>query len=217
MGGRSVHRESTLLQITEQAREILHRLGRIEYFSCLQGYDTNVTLEFFQNLQGEISTVQGIQIYVTLEIVAKVTGLPNIGIQWTGKYMKLREVVEPFTESGEELDKKGKVLNSSALSEPWKELAGIVQYYITCDGRYDVIRPHHLKLLAALKQRLVLDLPFFLHTILHEVSLRKQKSKDPVTVISHHRLVKLIVDKALSETQLTWENLIEANRPPQLG
>jgi hypothetical protein len=71
-------------------------------------------------------------------------------------------------------------------------------------------------LLASLKQRLVISLPFFLDTVLHEVALRTQKSKDPVTVISHHKLVKLIVDKALSQTQLTWETLIEGNRPPQL-
>jgi len=60
MGGRSVHRDPTLLRVTEQAREILHHLGWTEYFNHLQGDDTNVTLEFFQNLQGKISTVQGI-------------------------------------------------------------------------------------------------------------------------------------------------------------
>jgi len=70
--------------------------------------------------------VQGIQISVTPEIIAEVTCLPNTGIQWTGKYMKLREVVESFTKPGEELDKKGKGINPSTLSEPWKELAGIV-------------------------------------------------------------------------------------------
>ena len=70
--------------------------------------------------------------------------------------------------------------------------------------------------MAALKQWLVLNLPFFLNAILHEVALRTQKSKDPVTIISHHRLVKLITIKALSQTQLNWDNLIEANRPPQL-
>ena len=134
MGGRSVCREPTLLQVTEQAREILHCLGWTEYFSCFQGYDTNVMLEFFQNLQGEISTVQGIQISVAQEIVAKVIGLSNTGIQWIGKYTKLRETVEYFIELGEELDKKGKGLNPSTLSEPWKELAGIVQRYIACDG-----------------------------------------------------------------------------------
>jgi hypothetical protein len=133
MGGRSVRRESTLLRVTEQAREILHRLGWTEYFSRLQGYDTNVRLEFFQNIQAETSMVQGIQTSVTPEII-EVTGLPNTGIQWTGKYTKLREVVESFTEPGEELDKKGKGLNPSTLSELGKELVGIVQQYITCDA-----------------------------------------------------------------------------------
>jgi gas vesicle protein len=52
--------------------------------------------------------------------------------------------------------------------------------------------------------------------MLHEVSIRTQKAKDPVTIINHHGLVKLIVNKALSQTQLTWGNLIEANRPLQL-
>ena len=70
--------------------------------------------------------------------------------------------------------------------------------------------------MASLKQWLVLNLPFFFNAILHEVSLRTQKSKDPVTIISDHILFKLIIDKALSQTQLTWDSLIEANRPPQL-
>jgi hypothetical protein len=56
------------------------------------------------------------------------------------KYTMLKEVVESFVELGEELDKKGKGLNPSALSEPWRELAGVIQRYITCDGRYDVVR-----------------------------------------------------------------------------
>jgi hypothetical protein len=139
-----------------------------------------------------------------------------MGIQWTGRYTTLKEAMETFTDPREELDKKGKGPNPSTLKEPWKELAGIIQWYITFDGRYDIIQSRHLKLLAALKQWLVLNLPFFLNAILHEVVLRAQKSKDPVIAISHHRLVKLITNKALSQTQLTWDNLIEVNKPPQL-
>jgi hypothetical protein len=139
-----------------------------------------------------------------------------MGIQWTGRYTTLKEVVENFKDPGEELDKKGKGLNPSTLREPWKEMAGVIQWYITCDGRYNVIQPLHLKLLVALKQQLILIIHFFLNAILHEVALRTQKSKDHVTIISHHRLVKLITNKSLSQTQLTWDILIEANRPPQL-
>jgi hypothetical protein len=127
MGGRGVHREPTLLQVIEKAREILHCLGWLEYFNCFQGYDTNVTLEFFQNLQGEISMVQGIQISFTLKILAEVISLPNMDIQWTGRCTTLKEAVKTFTNLGEELDKKRKRLNPSTLKEPWKELVGIIQ------------------------------------------------------------------------------------------
>ena len=122
MDGQSVHREPTLLQVTEQAREVLHCLGWTKYFNRLQGYDMNITLEFFQNFHGEISMVRDIRIPITLKIIAEVTSLPNSGIQWTGRYTMLKEAVESFIEPGEELDKKGKGLNPSTLSEPWKEL-----------------------------------------------------------------------------------------------
>jgi hypothetical protein len=214
--GRSIRREPTLLQVTDQAREILHHLGWTKYFNRLQGYDINITLAFFQNLQRGVSVIRDIQIPVTEEIIVEVTGLPNEGTQWTGKYTTLKEVVESFAEPGEELDKKGKGLNPTALSEPWRELAGVIQRYITCDGRYDVVRPCHLKLLAALKQRSVINFPFFLNAMLHEVAARTQKAKDPVNIISHHGLVKLIVNRALSQTQITWGDLIEPDRPLQI-
>jgi hypothetical protein len=124
--------------------------------------------------------------------------------------------VESFAEPREEFDKKGKGLNPTSLSDPWRELAGMIHIYITCDRRYDVVRPRHLKLLAVLKQRLVIDLPFFLNTMLHEVAGRTQKAKDPANVISHHGLVKLIVNKALNHTQITWGDLIEPDRPLQI-
>jgi hypothetical protein len=79
-----------------------------------------------------------------------------------------------------------------------------------------VVRPCHLKLLAALKQRLIINFPFFLNAMLHEVDARTQKAKYHVTIISHHGLVKLIVNRALIQTQITWGDLIEADMPLQI-
>jgi hypothetical protein len=67
-----------------------------------------------------------------------------------------------------------------------------------------------------LKQWLVLNLPFFFNSMLHEVAGRTQKAKDPANVISHHGLVKLIVDRALNHTQIMWGDLIELDRPLQI-
>jgi hypothetical protein len=44
-----------------------------------------------------------------------------------GRYTMLKEAIESFVDLGEELDKKGKGLNPNILSEPWKELAGVIQ------------------------------------------------------------------------------------------
>jgi hypothetical protein len=124
--------------------------------------------------------------------------------------------VESFAEPREEFDKKGKGLNPSALSKPWRELEGLIHIYIACDERYDVVRPHHLKLLVVLKQSSVINLPFFFNTMLHEVIGRTQKAKYPTNVISHNELAKLIVKMALNHTQITWGDLIDLDRPLQI-
>jgi hypothetical protein len=49
------------------------------------------------------------------------------------KYTALKEAVESFIEPREEFDKKGKGLNPTALSEPWRKLVGVIQRYITCN------------------------------------------------------------------------------------
>jgi hypothetical protein len=90
-------------------------------------------------LEGEISIVRDIRIPVTLKIIEEVKGLPNTRIQWIGRYTTLKEDVESFVYPGEELEKMGKGLNPNTLNKPWKEMAGVIQRYITYDGRYDVI------------------------------------------------------------------------------
>ena len=72
-----------------------------------------------------------------------------------------------------------------------------------------MVIPRHLKLLATLKQRPVIIFPLFLNAMLHEVATRTQKAKDPINIISHHGIVKLIVNRALSQTQISLGELIE--------
>jgi hypothetical protein len=45
---------------------------------------------------------------------------------WIGKYTTLKEAVESFVEPGEELDKRGKGLNPTTLSELWRDLEGTI-------------------------------------------------------------------------------------------
>jgi len=60
-----------------------------------------------------------------------------------------------------------------------------------------MVRPHHLKLLAVLKQKCVVNFPSFLNFLLHDVARSIRKSHHVELVVSHHGLIQLIVSYSL--------------------
>lgn len=126
---------------------------------------------------------------MTDTIISEVFGLPAVEPIWTHKKLKLQDAMATFRDEGQILIFKGKGLQPSSLGEPWMELARVVQSYITCDGRKDVVRLHHLKLLAVLKQKCVVNLPAYLNFLLHDVAQSIKKNRHIDTVVSHHCLI----------------------------
>ena len=128
-----------------------------------------MAIELLQNLQEDYSTVRGRHITVTDDIIAEVSGLLATGPVWTLKKERLQKIIEIFRDEGQSLAIRGKGVLPATLGEPWTELAKIVQSYITCEGRKDVVRPRHLKLLAVLKEKCYVNLPALLNLLLHDV------------------------------------------------
>ena len=198
MGGKSIRSESSELIVSEAARKILEKAGWLTYFGRLRKSNEIVAMEFLQNLQEEHSVVGGKQIAVTKEIIAEVTRLPDLGPIWTTKKERLQKIVELFQDEGQELTVKGKGVLPATLGEPWSELAKVVQSYITCEGRKDVVRPRHLKLLAVLKGKCAVNLPALLNSLLHDTSRSLKKAHHEDAVVSHHGLIHLIVTYSLA-------------------
>jgi len=87
-------------------------------------------------------------------------------------------------------------------------LVKIIQSYITCEGRKDVVRLGHLKLLAVLNKKCSVNLPAFLNSSLHDVARSMKKAQYVESVVSHHGLIRLIVRHSLSQQQSSWEYII---------
>ena len=170
MGEKAIRSEPQELTVSAAAREILEKAGWLNYFSCLQESNETVALEFLQNLQEDYSTVRGRRIAVTDDVIAEVSGLPTIGPVWTLRKERLQKIMDIFQDEGQSLTVKGKGVLPATLGEPWTELARIVQSYITCEGRKDVVRPRHLKLLAVLKEKCSVNMPALLNSLLHDVA-----------------------------------------------
>ena len=116
--------------------------------------------------------------------------------------------MEIFQDEGQSLTVNGKGVLAATLGEPWTELAKIVQSYITCEGRKDVVRPRHLKLLAVLKEKCSVNLLALLNSLLHDVARSLKKAQHVEIVVSHHGLIRLIVSHSLTQQQSSWEELI---------
>lgn len=50
MGAKAIHSEPIVLRVSEQAHEILQRVGWLQYLTKLQGFHEEITIEFLQNL-----------------------------------------------------------------------------------------------------------------------------------------------------------------------
>jgi len=141
MGGRSIRREPQVLTVSDATREILARAGWLVYLNHVQESNETVAIEFLQNLQENHFAVRGKHIVVSDDVIAEVSGLPATGPIWTLKKERLKKIIEIFQDEGQNLTVRGKGVLPVALREPWAELAMIIQNYITCEGRKDVVRP----------------------------------------------------------------------------
>jgi len=208
MGGKAIRSEPHKLIVSATTWEILEKAGWLNYFRRLQESNETVALEFLQNLQENHSIVRGRWIVVTDEIIAEVSGLPLAGPVWTLKKERLQKIMDIFQDEGQSLIVKGKGVLLATLGEPWTELAKIVQSYITCEGRKDVVRPRHLKLLAVLKEKCSVNMPALLNSLLHDAARSLKKAQHEEAVVSHHGLIRLIVSHSLTQQQSSWEELI---------
>lgn len=85
--------------------------------------------------------VKGRNITVPEAVIAEVYELPEEGARWIDRHVLLQDAVVLFQDPNEQLVCKGKGIHPTTLKQPWQELATIVQRYITCDRRQDVVKP----------------------------------------------------------------------------
>jgi len=56
--------------------------------------------------------------------------------------------------------------------------------------------------MAALRRKVIVNLPYFLNSLLHEIAIRFKISKDQALVVSHYMLIKLIVVRGLNKASI---------------
>ena len=145
MGGTLITHEpgtTAVLELFPEIYQIFLQAGWIEYFRRLPDFDEQQVLEFTCNLIEGFSVVQGIQVPVTEEIIAEVTGLPATGTRWFSRKHLILNGQQDFLRPGEEVETKGRGVALRSLPQPWPRVIEFVKQYLACEGRYQVIYQH---------------------------------------------------------------------------
>ena len=85
MGGPLIHHELVgIVVVYENGQEvdIFEQEGSMGYFRWLEGFDTDIVIDFEQSLHGSVAWLRGVEILVIEESVARMIGFPAEGEQW---------------------------------------------------------------------------------------------------------------------------------------
>ena len=136
----------------------------------IQQFNVKLAEQFAIKFNGFRAVIAGITFQVMEENLSAATEIPLRSERWS-KGMPLDML---WYEEFIKLDFiNGKVevrVPSWYLHEPFQNILRAIRKYFTCEGRFDRIHPHHIRLLMNFIGRKPLNLSFFLHQSLWEMA-----------------------------------------------
>ena len=143
-------------------------------------------------------------------------GLPQAGRAWFGQRTPNPAAVQDFLREGEHIQPSWRGIALQSLPRPWNQVAIFLNKYITCEGRYQTVYHSKFPLLSHLHHRALLNIPFYLFNDLHHMAGFVWITKHPISSLTHHGLIKLIILRALAQQNQTWEQFTSQFQEPVL-
>ena len=154
-----------------ECAELFRAAGWFGFFERITGFNAEVSHHFSHNI------INGTVIFNTLKLelieglIAKATGIPMDGEAWFKKTPFSFNPNDFLLSRNETLD-WSKGVHLANFKPKWREVIGIIQSYITCDGKFASVFKYHVRFLQHLNQESKMNLPFFLLKSLQKMSNR---------------------------------------------
>jgi hypothetical protein len=211
MGGPVIQYKSTttsLLELYLEVYQIFLQAGWLGYFQRLQRFDQQQVLQFSRNLQEDHSIFQGVQIPVTKDDIAQVSGLPTNGIHWFSRKHIILNAQQDFLLIGEQIEPKGRGVRLSSLPPPWLKIAKFVKNYLTCEVLYQVVYQYNFFMFSHLRHARLVNIPCYLLGCLKNMLHYWKKDKNLSLSLTHHRLAQILIHKGFSQQNPPLNNLL---------
>ena len=160
------------------------------------------------NLNGEYLEIRGLSMDASEQAIAKVTGLPQTGERWFFRKRHNLRVAEEFLGPGQKVQRRDRGVALETSPRPWDQVTIFLKRYITCEGIYKVVYIYEFFLLSHLQHHILINMPFYLSQTLQNMAHYSKNSRCPLSSLTNHELIKLLVQRCLAQNNLTWEQFV---------
>jgi hypothetical protein len=138
--------------------------------------------------------------------IAISTKIPNTDEMWF-KSMTLNETLsKEFLKPKHQGYNISKGVPRNHLVEEFDNMLKVIQRYVTCEGRFNMIYQYHIILLFHFIGKDLMNIPFYLFRSMGKMADRVQaKSKVVGTSVLHSGLIMMLVMEELKKINISWE------------
>ena len=143
------------------------------------------------------------------ETIAVTRKLPREGVRWH-KHLFLPWSTYDFAlKSGYQHVAGAKGFHREWIKSKYINPLIIIIFLITCEGKFNVLKYYHLRLLSHFVNQQLLNFPFYFLKSLEKMSSQVRKNTvNPRGNLYHHSLIKLLILQQLKERNQTWDNFL---------
>jgi hypothetical protein len=189
--------------------EVFQRLGYLSFFQNMERGHPEVERKFGLHFDGLNTKVGDLDFEVSKASIEAVTWIPNTGERWFKSMTLNADFYKEFLKPYYQRNNLSKGVPISHLVKYFDKMLKIIQRYLTCEGRFNMLYRYHIMLLCLYTAKYEMNIPFYLLRRMGKMSDRVQaKSKAMDTSVFHSGLIRMLVMEELKTRNIHWEQFI---------
>jgi hypothetical protein len=149
---------------------------------------------------------------VTEASISAATGISITGEKWFKAMALSSTYAKDLLKPEHQTSDFSKGVPRNQLIEQLDMILKIIQRYFTCEGRFNTLYQHPIRILLYFIGKVEMNIPYYLlRSICKMLDRIQSKSKCVHTSIFHSRLIRMLVSEELGKKEISWELFVVAS------
>jgi len=165
--------------------------------------------QFVINMDNNVVCLAGVNFTLSRTIIAKATGISDVGEKWNKRQNISRHHYEPYIKA-KYRGKLSRVFPFRFLEDRYVPLMKLIIKYFTCDGSFSRLYAYHVIFLMHFTRVKMISIPYFICKNIERMRVIANRKPYPQQLNRnyHFSVIKIIVLHQLTQFGMPWETFI---------